>query len=73
MVSLLKLAEITEEGVNFESPYDGSQKLLTPEESIRIQNSIGADIMMQVEAHWLAVRRSGAYHLHRNHRPKFSL
>ena len=48
MVSLLKLAKITEEGVNFESPYDGSQKLLTPEESIRIQNSIGADIIMQV-------------------------
>ena len=48
MVSLLKLAKITEQGVNFESPYDGSQKLLTPEESIRIQNSIGADIMMQV-------------------------
>ena len=48
MVSLLKLAKITEDGVNFESPYDGSQKLLTPEESIRIQNSIGADIMKQV-------------------------
>jgi len=49
MVSLLKLAKMTEQGVNFESPYDGSQKLLTPEESIRIQNSIGADIMMQLD------------------------
>ena len=48
MVSLLHMAEITEQGVNFESPYDGSQMLLTPEESIRIQNSIGADIIMQV-------------------------
>lgn len=28
MVSLLKLAEIDENGVNFESPFDGSQKLL---------------------------------------------
>ena len=50
MVSLLKLAEITEEGVTFESPYDGTQKLLTPEESIKIQNSIGADIIMQVKS-----------------------
>jgi len=49
MVSLLKLAEITEDGVNFESPYDGSKKLLTPEESIRIQNCIGADILMQLD------------------------
>ena len=39
MVSLLKLAEITEEGVNFESPYDGSKCMLTPERSIEIQVS----------------------------------
>ncbi|XP_045138151.1 queuine tRNA-ribosyltransferase catalytic subunit 1-like isoform X1 [Portunus trituberculatus] len=49
MVSLLKLAEITEEGVKFRSPYDGSECLLTPEESIAIQNAIGADIMMQLD------------------------
>lgn len=49
MVSLLKLAEIDENGVNFESPYDGSKTMLTPEESIRIQNVIGADIMMQLD------------------------
>ncbi|KAL7636741.1 UNVERIFIED_CONTAM: hypothetical protein RMT77_012495 [Armadillidium vulgare] len=49
MVSLLKLAKITEEGVKFESPYDGSECMLTPEESIRIQNAIGADIMMQLD------------------------
>ena len=49
MVSLLKLAEIKEEGVEFESPVDGSRMLLTPEESIRIQNSIGADIMMALD------------------------
>jgi len=49
MVSLLKLAEITEEGVNFESPYDGSKCMLTPERSIEIQRSIGADIMMQLD------------------------
>ncbi|XP_067662656.1 queuine tRNA-ribosyltransferase catalytic subunit 1-like [Haliotis asinina] len=49
MVSLLKLAEITEEGVKFQSPHDGSEMLLTPEKSIEIQNSIGADIIMQLD------------------------
>ena len=40
-VSLLKLAEITEEGVTFKSPIDGSEMLLTPEQSIKCQNEIG--------------------------------
>ncbi|XP_053693672.1 queuine tRNA-ribosyltransferase catalytic subunit [Sabethes cyaneus] len=49
MVSLLQLAEITEEGVKFESPYDKSESMLTPERSMQIQNAIGADIMMQLD------------------------
>jgi len=49
MVSLLKLSHITEEGVNFTSPYDESQCMLTPEHSMQIQNAIGADIMMQLD------------------------
>ena len=49
MVSLLKLAEITEEGVKFQSPHDGQEMLLTPEKSTEIQNSIGADIIMQLD------------------------
>lgn len=49
MVSLLKLADITEEGVKFKSPYDGSDCTLTPEHSIKIQNVIGADIIMQLD------------------------
>eukprot|EP00039_Didymoeca_costata_P022459 m.4573 g.4573 ORF g.4573 m.4573 type:complete len:401 (+) comp3020_c0_seq2:269-1471(+) len=49
MVSLLALAEITEDGVTFQSPHDGSQMLLTPEKSIDLQNSIGADIIMQLD------------------------
>lgn len=49
MVSLLQLAEIDENGVNFKSPFDGTQCMLTPEHSMRIQNSIGADIMMQLD------------------------
>lgn len=49
MVSLLQLAEITEEGVKFQSPFDGSESMLTPEESINLQNIIGADIIMQLD------------------------
>ena len=49
MVSLLKLATITEDGVTFLSPHDNSPMLLTPEHSISLQNSIGSDIMMQLD------------------------
>lgn len=42
-------ADITEEGVTFQSPVDGSRMLLTPEQSIQIQNDLGADIMMQLD------------------------
>ena len=50
MVSLLDLAEITEDGVKFRSPYDPeSECMLTPEHSMEIQNAIGADIMMQLD------------------------
>lgn len=41
MVSLVKLSEVTEEGVKFQSPHDQSEMLLTPEKSIEIQNIIG--------------------------------
>jgi queuine tRNA-ribosyltransferase catalytic subunit len=49
MVSLLKLAQVTEEGVKFLSPHDGTPMLLTPEHSISLQNSIGSDIIMQLD------------------------
>lgn len=49
MVSLLKLSKLTEEGVSFQSPHDGSRMLLTPELSMQLQNDIGADIMMQLD------------------------
>ncbi len=73
MVSLLKLSQVTEEGVRFLSPHDGSPmsvpyitflriagggspleytnspRLLTPEHSISLQNSIGSDIIMQLD------------------------
>ena len=49
MVSLAKLLSLSEEGVEFESPVDKSKMLLTPELSMKIQNSIGADIMMVLD------------------------
>eukprot|EP01012_Entosiphon_sulcatum_P056589 TRINITY_DN80283_c0_g1_i1.p1 TRINITY_DN80283_c0_g1~~TRINITY_DN80283_c0_g1_i1.p1 ORF type:complete len:390 (+),score=52.51 TRINITY_DN80283_c0_g1_i1:274-1443(+) len=49
MVSLLQLAQITEEGVTFQSSHDGSMITLTPERSIELQNTIGSDIMMQLD------------------------
>lgn len=50
MVSLLKLADIGEEGVTFQSPLEGEGRLLLrPEDSIAHQNRIGADIIMALD------------------------
>jgi queuine tRNA-ribosyltransferase catalytic subunit len=49
MVSLVDLSSVSEEGVRFRSPHDGRDMLLTPEESISLQNQIGADIIMQLD------------------------
>ena len=44
--SLSELRQISETGVIFRSPRDGSMINLTPEKSIQIQNSLGADVIM---------------------------
>tara|TARA_X000000950_G_scaffold273621_1_gene357628 strand:- start:371 stop:1486 length:1116 start_codon:yes stop_codon:yes gene_type:complete len=44
--SLGELSKITEEGVKFSSPYDGKKIFMTPEESIKIQENLGSDIVM---------------------------
>jgi queuine tRNA-ribosyltransferase len=44
--SLAKLRKLTEAGVTFRSPLDGSKHFIGPEESMGIQNSLGADIIM---------------------------
>ncbi|KAH8923659.1 queuine tRNA-ribosyltransferase 1 [Atractiella rhizophila] len=50
MVSLVALSKVTEEGVEFSSPYDPTHlTLLSPEKSMETQHSIGADIMMQLD------------------------
>ncbi|MEM9926282.1 MAG: tRNA guanosine(34) transglycosylase Tgt [Cyanobacteria bacterium P01_D01_bin.50] len=44
--SLSEMRKITEEGVSFRSPHDGKIINLTPEKSIEIQNTLGADVIM---------------------------
>ncbi|MBF2064126.1 MAG: tRNA guanosine(34) transglycosylase Tgt [Calothrix sp. C42_A2020_038] len=44
--SLSEMRTITEEGVTFRSPHDGQIIKLTPEISIEIQNTLGADVIM---------------------------
>jgi len=44
--SLGKLRRISEEGVRFASPINGDRLMLTPEESMRIQRSLNADVVM---------------------------
>ena len=41
--SLAKTRKITEEGVEFRNILNGDKMFLSPEKSIQIQNSIGAD------------------------------
>ena len=47
--SLSKINKITEEGVYFRSHLDGSEHLLSPEESIRTQYYLGSDIIMVLD------------------------
>ena len=47
--SLGALRRISEEGVRFASPIDGSKRLLTPEVSMQIQRALNADIVMQFD------------------------
>jgi queuine tRNA-ribosyltransferase len=44
--SLGKLRKITEEGVTFKSPINGSKVFLDPETSMQVQRDLGSDIVM---------------------------
>jgi len=44
--SLARPKDIVEEGVKFRSHLDGSRQFLTPEISMKVQNDLGADIIM---------------------------
>src|SRR5271155_5109665 len=47
--SLAQMRKITEEGAHFRSPVDGAQVFLSPEESMRIQRALGADVAMSFD------------------------
>ena len=47
--SLGAMRKITEEGVKFQSPIDGSRLFLSPEISMQIQRSLNSDIVMQFD------------------------
>lgn len=50
VMSLSKIAKVTEEAVTFQSHIDGSRHVLTPERSIEIQaDLLGSDIVMQLD------------------------
>jgi queuine tRNA-ribosyltransferase len=44
--SLKKWTQVSEEGVRFRSPEDGSPHMLTPELSVQVQEALGVDIAM---------------------------
>ncbi|EGV50883.1 tRNA guanosine(34) transglycosylase Tgt [endosymbiont of Riftia pachyptila] len=44
--SLGKMRKITEQGVAFRSPVDGSKVFMGPEESMQVQRELGSDIVM---------------------------
>jgi len=47
--SLPDTVQLTDDGVEFRSIYDGSKVFWTPEDNMRIQEKIGADIAMQLD------------------------
>ena len=44
--SLAARRKISEDGVRFQSPVDGSQVYLSPEKSMQVQHDLGSDIVM---------------------------
>jgi len=63
VMSLSRIAKVSEEAVTFQSHVDGSRHRLSPERAIEIQaDLLGADIVMQLDecvAHPVDVARSG--------------
>ena len=47
--SLAKLRTVSEDGFEFSSHLDGARKFLSPEEAMRIQGLLGADVALQLD------------------------
>jgi len=63
VMSLSKIAKVTEDSVAFQSHIDGSKHVLTPERSIEIQaDLLGSDIVMQLDqcVSWPAEKSAAA-------------
>lgn len=43
------IAKITDKGIHFKSVYDGSHQFLSPEKSIKIQEKLGADMILVLD------------------------
>jgi queuine tRNA-ribosyltransferase len=54
--SLAKLRKITDEGVHFQSPVDGSKHFFTPESVIELEEGLGPDIAMVLDDVWRCPR-----------------
>lgn len=48
--SLAKISKTTERGFDFQSHIDGSRHLITPEDAVDIQTTLGADIIMCLDS-----------------------
>ena len=47
--SLAKLRKLSDAGVTFRSPFDGSEVFLGPEESMAVQEALGSDVVMVLD------------------------
>jgi len=48
--SLAKISKTTEQGFDFQSHIDGSRHLISPEDAVEIQTTLGADIIMCLDS-----------------------
>src|SRR5215471_11425012 len=46
LVSLARVAAVDEDAADFVSPFDGTRLRVTPEKAVRLQERLGADIVM---------------------------
>jgi queuine tRNA-ribosyltransferase len=67
--SLSEIRKVNQEGVTFRSHIDGSKHLFTPENTIDIQRTIGADIIMALDecTHWPCEHKQAAKSMHLTH------
>jgi queuine tRNA-ribosyltransferase len=49
VMSLSPLRKVDDRGVEFRSHLDGSRRMLTPEDAVRIQDALGSDIAMSLD------------------------